>query len=227
MRNIMKFGAHDNREFGVVVIRPPAIPTPVERGESIEIPGRNGSVWKGEGAYSPITMTVNLWIPPEASLTQVRGWLTGEGKLRFDEGAPYWDARISGETHFIPCVLNDGWTATVTFECQPFRRIDSEKIVIRSNPQTVHNPYSAYSEPRISVRCTGDFTLTVGGSTCIVQGVTGEVVLDSEAQECYQGNVLLNHHMSGMFGVLAAGDTVIAYEGAVTGMEIEPNWRTL
>ncbi len=226
MRNIMYFGNHSNKDFGVIVNYPPPIPTLQERGESIEIPGQNGDIWKGEGVYQPITLVVPIWVPTER-LTQVRGWLTGVGKLQFDEGSLYWEARISGETHFAPCPISDGYSATVQFICQPFRSIETNDIDITENPQIIANPYTAYSEPLIKVQCEGDFALTVGGSTCIVESVTGEVMLDSRCQECYQGNVLLNDHMSGAFPVLTVGDNEISYSGSVTSISIAPRWRTL
>lgn len=226
MRNIMYFGNYSNRDFGVIVNNPPPIPTPQERGESIEIPGQNGDIWKGEGVYQPITLVVPIWVPTER-LTQVRGWLTGSGKLKFDAGSLYWDARIGGETHFAPCPIGDGYSAAVTFICQPFRSIESEVIEITSNPQIITNPYSVYSEPLIEVQCAGDFALIVGGSTCIVEGLSGKVLLDSKYQECYQGGTLCNNHMSGAFPVLAVGENEISYSGSVTAIRIMPGWRTL
>ena len=227
MRNIMHFKENVNADFGVVVTAMPPIPTPAERGELIEIPGRNGGIWKGDGSYLPVTLTVPIWVPPSASLTQVRGWLSGEGALHFNDEEPYWVARVDGETHFAPSPFNDGWATTITFSCQPFRRIDAPDIEVTENPFSVVNPYSAYSEPIITVTCTGDFSLTVNETTCAVSGASGEIVLDTERQECYQGQTLLTGQMAGAFPVLSPGENVITYGGGVSGVRIAPEWRTL
>lgn len=227
MANIMEFNGTTNLRYGVVVTSLPPIPTPEERGEDIEIPGRNGSLWRGDGSYRPVTITVPIWVPPKTSLTQVRGWLTGSGPLKFDDGTLYWDARVSGETHFAPRDFYEGYEGTVTFTCQPFRRVKDEEIVVDKNPMPINNPYSAYAEPLIAVTCTGEFTLTVNGTICTIADCSGEVMLDSELQEAFIGNALINDKMTGAFPVLTPGDNVLSYEGAVTKIRIKPRWRTL
>lgn len=227
MRNIMEFNGITNAAFGIVVTSLPPIPTPEERGESIEIPGRNGDLWRGDGSYRPMTLTVPIWIPPTTSLTQVRGWLTGSGKLKFDNGSLYWDARVSGETHFAPRDFYDGYETTVTFVCQPFRRVDSADITVNANPFVLENVYSAYAEPLVKVVCTGEFVLTVNGTICTVTDVSGTVMLDSELQEAYMGSNLINDKMTGAFPVLTPGTNEISYEGDVTSITITPRWRTL
>lgn len=227
MANILDFNGITNRRFGVVVTSLPPIPTPEERGEEIEIPGRNGSLWRGEGSYKPVTIAVPIWIPPTASLTQVRGWLTGSGPLKFDNGTLYWEARVSGETHFAPRDFYDGYEGTVTFICQPFRRAKGVQIDVNSNPMTINNPYSAYAEPLITVDCSGEFSLTVNGTICTVTDCSGRVVLDTELQEAYTGTMLINDKMTGAFPILSPGNNSLAFDGAVTKITIEPRWRTL
>lgn len=227
MRNIMNFAGRSSVEFGIIVTTLPAIPTPEERGEAIEIPGRNGDIWDGEGAYMPITITVPIWVPPTASLTQVRGWLTGEGKLKFDNGSLYWDARVAGSPSFTPSNLNDGWTANIAFLCQPFRGVEGNDILVSSSPYTLQNPYSAYSEPLLAVECTGDFEINVNGTLASVTGLTGTVMLDTLLQACYQGTNLTNGAMTGAFHTLVPGENTISYTGDVTRITITPRWRTL
>lgn len=227
MANTMEFNGVTNHAFGVIVTSLPPIPTPEERGEDIEIPGRNGSLWRSDGSYKPVTIAVPIWVPQDVSLTQVRGWLTGSGLLKFDNGTLYWDARVSGETHFAPRDFYDGYETTVTFTCQPFRRAKEESIKVTGTPYTLYNSYSAYAEPRFTVTCTGDFTLDINGTLATITGVTGTVVLDTELQEAYKGATLINDKMVGAFPVLAPGSNTIKYSGGVTALTVEPRWRTL
>lgn len=227
MSNIMYFKDGTNRRFGVILTSMPPIPTPEERGEDIEIPGRNGSLWRGDGSYKPVTISVPLYVPPMASLTQVRGWLTGSGDLKFDDGDLYWDARVNGESHFAPRDFYDGYEGTVEFLCQPFRRAKTAKISVTSNPMSIFNPYSAYAEPLITVVCTGDFTLNINGTLCTISGTTGTIKLDTELQEASKGSMLINNYMTGAFPVLTTGDNTISYSGSVSSITIDPRWRTL
>lgn len=227
MKNIMTFKGISNKAHGIIVTAMPAIPAPEERGEAIEIPGRNGELWRGDGSYMPITLNVPIYVPPTAVLSSVAGWLSGEGNLTFGTDTAYWAARVTGETHFAPCTFNDGWQTTVAFACNPLRYVPSDAVTITSSPYTLANPYTAYAEPLIEITGSGDISLTVGGTTCTLTGISGTITLDTELQECYQGNALKNDIMTGAFPVLAPGSNAVSYTGSVTTLKINPRWRTI
>lgn len=227
MKNIMTFNGISNVKYGVIITTMPTIPAPEERGEAIEIPGRNGELWRGEGAYQPITINVPIYVPPSAKLAEVIGWLSGEGQLTFGADTAYWRARVSGETHYSPCTFNDGWETTLTFSCDPLRYIPTNAITIAASPYTLSNPYTAYAEPLITVTGSGDVTLTIGDISISLTGLNGMVTLDTSLQECYSGTTLKNDIMTGSFPVLAPGDNVISYSGNVTSLTIDPRWRTI
>ena len=227
MKNIMTFNGISNAKHGVIITTMPTIPAPEERGEAIEIPGRNGELWRGEGAYQPITINVPIYVPPTASLPSVIGWLSGEGKLAFGADTAYWQARVSGETHYAPCTFNDGWETTLAFSCDPLRYVPTSAITITESPYTLSNPYTAYAEPLIEITGSGDVTLAVGDTSISLSGLSGTVTLDTSLQECYSDTTLKNDIMTGSFPVLAPGDNVISYSGSVTKLTIDPRWRTI
>lgn len=227
MKNIMVFKGVSNVDMGVVLTSKPTISTPIERGEALEIPGRSGDIWRGEGAYLPITINVPIHVLPWADFMAVRTWLIGAGELQFDSDATYWEARINGETHYAPRDFDGGYDTTLSFLAQPFRRIRSNDIVLSSNPQSIINPSAVFAEPLVRVECYGSFNLIVNNNICSLSGVTGLVQLDSALQEAYVGRELVNSRMTGPFPILQPGQNDISYSGAVSSVTIVPRWRVL
>ena len=107
------------------------------------------------------------------------------------------------------------------------RYLPSDTVTYPSSPYTLGNPYKAYEEPLIDVKGSGDISLTVGGTACTLTGISGTITLDTELQECYQGNTLKNDIMTGAFPVLAPGSNAVSYTGSVTALKINPRWRTI
>lgn len=227
MRNIMSFNGITNADMGVVLTSRATVATPQERGESIEIPGRNGDLWRGEGAYSPIEIRVPICVLPDADFAAVRAWLVGSGALSFDGDEAYWDARISGDVHYSPRDFEGGYDSTITFVAQPFRSVAAVDIPVTTSPQTVINPCAVYSEPLITVVCNGSFEIRVNDTILSVADLSGTVKLDTQQQEAYMGDQLVNNSMVGAFPVLRPGINTVSYSGAITSLTITPRWRKI
>ena len=84
-----------------------------------------------------------------------------------------------------------------------------------------------YSEPILTVYGSGDITLMVGTTIVELEGISGNIVIDSALQEAYKGTTLMNDHMNGEFPVLKPGMNAISWTGTVTKVVIKPNWRFL
>ena len=54
-----------------------------------------------------------------------------------------------------------------------------------------------------------------------------EVVIDSQSEDAYLGDVLKNRNMSGEFPVLLPGTNIIGWSGSVSSIEILPRSRWL
>ncbi len=231
MGNYLKFGDYSNEALGVFVTTPSNVPTPEERGESVTIPGRNGELWISEGAYDPIHIMPTFFIPPTANFQTVRLWLTGEGQLELEKNATlYYKARISGGVSFAPYTFGDGYQGSVDFECYPFRYVKTyETQEVTQSGLSVYNPYGVYSEPKIQIIGSGDKRIRVGNTTFELENIVSGMILDTEIQEAYSGETLLNGSMSGAFPVLASGFNEVTWQGTGTISKIifDPRWRTL
>lgn len=225
----MKFGEIDNKALRVVVTQPANVPTPTEKAEDIDIPGRNSVLRKRQGAYLPVALTPSIWVPPTTDINLVRAWLMGEGDLTFAQGSRFfYKAWLSAGVEYIPQNFGGGYIASIPFEAYPFRydRIDDTKTISASGG-TITNPYPAYSEPEITINGSGDANITIGDTLFSIEGIVSGMVLDTELQEVYKGTALYNNRMIGAFPTLVPGVNAVTWEGGVTSIKINPRWRTI
>ncbi len=231
MNNIISFKGVTNATMGVYVTTMPSLSTPNERGEAVPIPGRSGTVWKSENAWEPITLAIPIWVPPERAyaLSAIKAWLTGQGPLRLGASADgYYDARISSGIEFAPLDYGDGYSATVTMECYPFRFLDTGLTTItKTAAGSITNPQPVFSEPLLAITASGDVEITVGDITFELTGVSGVIYVDTYKQECYTAAGLANDKMKGAFPRLLPGANAISWTGTVTQIVFTPRWMTL
>lgn len=225
MRNVITFKGETNLRHGVVVTKLPNIPAPMERGETIVIPGRDGVAWRGEDAYDPVQLPVEIWVRPRPDLEAVKNWLQGSGELKIADSPNVWQARVSAGGDYILCKFADGWTNTVTFECMPFRFAPDRDLQILTSPYAIYNPYPIPAQPLLRVELTGDAEIDFCGTAFELFGLTGTVWLDVELMECYTASGLNNNHMRGEFPRIPSGRSTVQWEGGVTGLTVTPRWR--
>ena len=91
----------------------------------------------------------------------------------------------------------------------------------------ITNPGSVYSEPVITVYGYGDITLMVGTTVVELTGIDVSITLDTPLMEAYKDTSGMNGSMSGDFPTLAPGANAISWNGNVTSVVIQPNWRYL
>lgn len=221
----MRWKGETNIMHGVVMEKMPSIPAPVERGEQIVIPGRDGEVWRGEDAAGDVLIPVQLWVRPRPDLSPVKEWLSGEGELYLGQDHNRWRARISEPGAYVPCPFNDGWKVTVTFDCQPYRIAPDDAITVTQSGSTVRNIYKRAALPLIRVELNGDAEMNICGTDVAISGLRGTVWLDCELLECYTEDGLANNHMVGRFPKIPPGSSTITWTSGVAAMRVTPRWR--
>lgn len=232
MRNTMYFGDGNSRAHGVVVTSLPGIPAAEARGEWEEALGVHGSQFRAEGALDAVDLPVQLWIAPDADLDSLMTWLSGAGDLRFNDWPWTWRARRTAGFNLVPCTFNDGWTATVVFKIQPHRYLyPAAEAITLTSAGRVTNPCTAEAQPLIEVTGSGDITLMVGGSSLLIDGLSGTIAIDCEAKMAYIGttDTGANDKIEPVNGwpALAVGGTSVSWSGSVTRVRITPRWRSL
>lgn len=231
-----EFAGARNTDKGVRLLSLPVRYHPAERGELIQVPGRDGYLWAADGAYDNVLTRVQCQTADDADMAAVSAWLRGAGELRFsDDPDRCYRARVTKEFSRSAAMnrfVNQ--TFTVTFDCQPFfyhREVND--IPLTASPATITNPGTYKSAPRLTIEGTGDAVLTIGTQIVEVTDLAGGVIIDSELGECFDltQSMLLNGKVTLLddgFPVLQPGANIISWTGdGVTKVTVAPRWRDL
>ena len=219
--------------FGIYVTEQPPITIPKERSKQTTIPGRPGTLTTLEGndVYDELTLTATCVLRDPARIPEIAAWLKGAGAVTFaNRPGGFYHASIANQIPFEKILRgNPHCSFAVNFRCSPpfWYLSDVEDTEITTSSYVLVNPGSVYSEPVMTVYGSGDISLIVNGQIIELEGVDGEITLNSVIQEAYKGEVLLNEKMSGDFPVLKPGNNLVSWTGNVSRLVIQGNWRFL
>ena len=228
----------DCRAMGMKLAGPVAIVRPEERVQHVEIPGRSGDLTETQGAdvFNSYIQTASIMVHGGYRVREIYRWLKGAGFVTFS-GEPdrKQPARIIGAITLNKQSRNlDWWVGEVQFYCQPFKQLLSEqKVTIGSIGASVRNNGDVACSPMWKVTVASNktsITLTAGGNTIMVTGLTGGSVIwiDSGTMEVWNAakTALLTKDSSGDFPVLAVGNNTVSGSNW-SGIEIEKRERFL
>ncbi len=217
-------------DYGIHVLMQPDITVPAERATFTDVPGRSGSLTtlQGEDVYDDMILPAECIVSDMSRINDIAAYLKGGGQVTFAcRPGGYYEARIVNQIPFTKILRgNPHRRFTVNFRCKPFWYIAGvQDITLSTSGTMVTNPGSVFSEPVITVHGSGDITLMVGMSIVELEGVDGNISLDSSLQEAYSGAIPMNDKMSGDFPVLKPGANAVSWSGNVTDVVIAPRWR--
>ena len=236
------FNGKKSTDMGVSLLEIPVRKRPELKGKEIDVPGRSGKLWRPEDAYDDIEFNILMRTAPGADFIAIRSWLTGTGDLIISDMQDrfYRSARLNAETEYSRYLPKCGmWEFDLRVVAPPFlyhvpaSGESGDDIPLDGNPDTVTNPGTYKSAPKIKITGTGDVTLTIGTQIVLITGMEGGVIIDSELGDCFNltESALLNDKVSLLdddFPTLAPGANIISWTGTgVTGITITPRWRDL
>ena len=236
-----EFAGARNTQKGVRLLSMPVRYHPAERGELVQVPGRDGYLWAPEGAYDNVLTRVQCQTADGANMAVVAAWLRGEGRLRFsDDPNRFYRARVTKEFSRSSAMSRfENQAFTVTFDCQPFLyHVEADgdagdDDIFTTSPHTIANPGTYKSAPRIRVEGTGDVVITIGTQIVEIEDLDGGIIIDSELGDCFNltETALLNSKVTLMdedFPTLAPGANIISWTGTgVIKITVTPRWRDL
>lgn len=225
-----EFKGVNSADMGVMLLARPQRTQPDANGERIQVSGRSGRLWLGDGTWDNASAEVSC-IVPEGDMDDVLNWLTGSGWLRFsDEPERAYRARvINGIVRTQPYARFAAQRFSVAFDCQPFRYLypAAEELELTQGGN-VQNPGTAASCPKIWVYGSGDIALYVGAHLLAFEDVSDGVAVDCELMEVL--NLTETELLNGCaqideFPQLEPGANAVSWSGAVEKVVIEPRWR--
>jgi predicted phage tail component-like protein len=226
-------GKNSYSDYGIIVEERSTIPSPKRRVTSVDVPGKNSSLHFDENTYDDITFTVACWVDETGEnlndkLDDIKGWLfgAGESELIFSyQSDKKYIAQAVNAINFSTLYKIIG-KFPILFNCRPFKQAVSNLVTTLNAPGQIVNVGSIYSEPIIKVYGTGNGTLTIGSQVITLTGISSSIVIDSTIQDCYAADGSnLNNKMSGDFPTFDVGINSISFTGAITKIDITPNWR--
>ena len=234
------FKGVDSREMGVYLVEPLEIPTAERQMRFEEVPGRAGALAIDQGGYLDVDATLEAYMRDGAQMSAVRAWMQGAGELILSTDATrYYKARVVGEVETPRSGRGlSSRGLTVPLRVSPFRYHvlasgeSGGDVPLDGNPDTVTNPGTYESAPRIKITGTGTAVLTIGTQVVEIEGLEDGIIIDSELGDCFNltETALLNGKVTLMdedFPTLQPGANIISWTGNVTKITITPRWRDL
>ncbi len=232
MKNYFVFGKINVLDYQAYVANKNLFEGGGKRIETIQIPGRNGTLGISDGTFENITLTYEMYLNSEikpniSGLRGALGSISGYARLEdsFDPDI-FMKARY---TEPFTVKLSDRKNATmdITFDCDPRRFFKSgEKVRTFTAAGQIKNPTLYKALPLIRAYGTG--TLTISGVSVTVTTASEYTDIDSEIQEAYKGATSCNTNITltnGEFPSLNLGINNISFTG-FSRLEITPRWWT-
>jgi len=219
-------------QYGIYVSEQPPITIPSERAAYTNVPGRPGSLTtlEGEDVYDDMVLTATCFLSDPSQIPALAAWLKGSGTVTFaNRQGGFYYARVANQISFEKIMRGNTHRAfAVNFRCKPFWYAENvEPIMLTESGTFITNPGSVYSEPVITIYGSGDITLMVGTTVVELTGIDGSITMDTPFMEAYKDTTGMNGSMSGDFPTLVPGANAVSWNGNVTSVVIQPNWRYL
>ena len=230
--NYVIWNNKDSREIkGLIICELPPITKPQMRVKETVIDGVDGSLIEEIG-YESYDKTIAVGLGVGADVDEIIEYFTGNGEIIFsNEPKKYYRASIFKGIDYSKLLRFK--VAKVTFRVQPFK-YDKEEIEINSNGNSqqiiVNNAGNHTAKPIITIEGKGVVDLSVNGTAICRYVFPSEgdtVILDSEKQDAYFGNILKNRNMVGDFPAFKKGTNTLSWNGTIEKINIKRYSRWL
>lgn len=216
--------------LGLWVSKLPKITRAKERYETVDIPGRAGSLTllEGQDVYSSyvkeITVQTVNWNP---NLQNILQWLRGSGVLIVcNEIDRVYTGRIVSEVAFER-IGNNLLQAKIQIQVDPFKRSrfpEKETVTITGASGSVSNIGDVACKPIVSITGGGTNTITIAGQAMTFTDVSGTIKVDCDANIITQGSSIWTGSFTGDFWRIPKGLQNVT-QTSNASIVIAPNWR--
>lgn len=210
-------------EFGIIIEKLPARIKPELKGESIDVPGRSGTLFESEDAYKSKRIEMECTLVPPGSMSQsdidemlmqLPLWLDGFGKLILSDYPEYYYEASIRSTIPIERFFKRYRKFPLTFEVQPFSKSNQEymieKTITQEEPIYIksHFPVS----PILEITGSGNITLNVNNQMIHIKELADVITIDCEFMNATtnNGTVNANGKVNGLPLKLEAGTNIIS-----------------
>lgn len=232
MNNYVIFKGIDSRTIrGLIIQELPSITKPKMRVSETVIDGVDGSYIEELG-YESYDKTLKIGLTRNYDIDEVIDYFNGEGSIVFsNEPDKYYKVKIIGQINYERLVRFK--QATIKIRTQPFKYLYQEHNQVFNNPTesiTVINNGFLDSKPIIKLEGSGTIEFKIDNVAIFsytFPNNESEVIIDSDKQDAYLGNILKNRNMNGEFPLLKRGKNIVTWTGTITKIEVIANSRWL
>lgn len=200
------------------------------KGEKTELFGVNGSYRVLEGSFASYERTFILHVKKMVEISNILDkFQSNDNILEFSYqlGSLVYANFLTAS--FEP-FGNHAWKLEIKLDMQPFRYPKNVAPIVFTNPGTINNIGTVYSEPIIEIEGNGDASLTIGRKTMHLT-INNKATIDCRQgkQNIFNASGAVQNTLRkrGGFFEIPVGLNGITYTGDVRKVTILPNWRYL
>lgn len=194
-------------EYKIIINKIPPRIKPQLRGETIEIPGRNGSLFESEEVYNSKALEIECTLIPaneeetERIMMELPIWLDGFDKLILsDYPEYYYEAKI---INVIPIerLFKRYRKFPLIFEVQPFSKTLQENEINKTTTQEeIFNINSYYPvSPILEVIGSGNITIYINNQVIHLKDIINKIIIDCEFMNAIdEGGMNVNNKVNGL-----------------------------
>lgn len=202
--------------------------------DTVAVAGRDGDLLLSNNRLKSVTLELPCTISGSRKLTDVESdishWLNVAGykdlTLSWDSDFIYRSA--FKETFEIASIMRQFGKVKLNFLTYPVKFYKQGRVKqTLMNGATVNGLGNVNAKPIITLRGSGDCTLTINGRKTKLRGVQNSIVLDMQANQVYSGNLpawdKVVRSPEFQMPYLDYGRNLISWDGSFTA-EMIPNW---
>ncbi|ERI90997.1 phage tail component protein [Clostridiales bacterium oral taxon 876 str. F0540] len=213
-------------DYGIVVNERPPFVKAEKQTEEIPVLGRDGSLTVDYESYKNINLPMKCTLLDNKNIDNVKAWLDGYGDLIFSwiPNKKYIGKMV--QQIDIEASLEKEGEFPLNWRCQPFLYLLDNSIITLTQPSSIFNQGTYTSQPIFTIYGQGNITLTVNSKSIYLTDVQDYIIVDGVSGDCKEVK-LCNSKINGKPPAFMLGENIITWQGNVTKIDIQPNWRCL
>ena len=217
-------GLKSNTVKGLLIQELPPISKPLMRTQVTQIDGRDGDIVTPLG-YAAYDKKMKIGLFGDFIIDDVISYFDSSGQVTFsNESDKYYNYQILQQIDFKR--LFRFREAEVTFHVQPYKYSAVEGVLSLSgsSPVNVVNIGNTVAKPIITLTGSGNVELSINGNHVLTVNLdSGNVTIDSERMNAYNGTTLMNRYVIGDYDEigLQPGNNTVSWAGNLTNIAFE------
>ena len=234
MRHYFTLDGKSSADFNCYIARSNMFDGPEHDDETVEIPGRNGTLVFSNERFRNFSGNLYCYIPGNMreNVDALRAFVSARhGYARYEDTLHPLEYRMVRYAGGFSIDTSDrvGAAFDLKFDCKPQRFLKSgETTMTLTSAGTLYNATAYKARPIVTCYGTSG-AVTINGVSVAATGLTSHVTLDCDAMEAYEGATSRNASTTltnGEFPALSPGNNAVSFTG-FSRVEIIPRWWTV